>query len=211
MSPPRIVVDFLSFRSHSLDAIWRIGSSPRQKHQYQWYTGQSNDRFWPDTQGTEVHRSSAIDFNEGRISSSVPEALIIEKVLITSAQMKGVRAMCNTMKKSCQQKAAMMQIETNFFFFFSEHFLHFSCIVSWSTSVWSVLIIEHFWDITLHTVGTRAASQTLKSFEKLRGGDPSDPDFARRMDAILVIEGEGGCQRWVKLKVNCVLSEEKQD
>lgn len=50
-------------------------------------------------------------------------------------------------------------------------------------------------------------------FEKqqMRGGDPTDPDFAKRTAAILVIEGKGHCQRWVKLKVNCVLSEEKQD
>lgn len=26
-------------------------------------------------------------------------------------------------------------------------------------------------------------------------GDPSDPDFAERMDAILVIEGKQSCQR----------------
>lgn len=53
----------------------------------------------------------------------------------------------------------------------------------------------------------------IGDFEKqqMRGGDPSDPDFAKRMDAILVIEGKGGYQRWVKLKVNYILSEEKQD
>lgn len=117
MSLPRMAVTFLSLWIHSLDAIWRIGSSPTQ-HQYQWYTGRSNAAFWPDTQGTEVHASSAIDFNEDRISSSVPKALIMEKVLITSAQMNGGRVMCNTVEESCQQKAAMMQVETNVFFFF---------------------------------------------------------------------------------------------
>lgn len=161
MPPPRIAVDFLSLWIHSLDAIWRIGSSPTQ-HQYQWYTGRCNDPFWRGTQETEVHGSSTIDFNEGRISSSVPKALIMEKVLITSAQINGGRVMCNTVEESCQQKAAMMQVETNFFFFY-EYFRLFSCIVSWSTSVWSVLIIEHFWDITLHAVETRAASQALES------------------------------------------------
>lgn len=42
-------------------------------------------------------------------------------------------------------------------------------------------------------------------------GDPSDPDFAERMDAILVIEGKQSCRRWGKLKVICIHSEEKQD
>lgn len=41
----------------------------------------------------------------------------MEKVLITSAQMNGDRVMCNTVEESCQQKAAMMQVETNFLFF----------------------------------------------------------------------------------------------
>lgn len=97
ISPPRTVVDFLSLWIHSLDAIWRIGSSPTQ-HQYQQYTGLSNDPFWLDTQGTEVQGSYAIDFNKDRISSSVPKALIMKKVLITSAQMNGGRVMCNTVE-----------------------------------------------------------------------------------------------------------------
>lgn len=136
MPPPRIAVDFLSLWIHSLDTIWRIGSSPTQ-HQYQWYTGRCNDPFWRGTQETEVHGSSTIDFNEGRISSSVPKALIMEKVLITSAQINGGRVMCNTVEESCQQKAAMMQVETNFFFFlwvFSAFQLHsllkHICVVS---------------------------------------------------------------------------------
>lgn len=90
-------MDFLSLWIHSLDAIWRIGSSPTQ-HQYQQYTGLSNDPFWPDTQGTEVQGSYAIDFNKDRISSSVPKALIMKKVLITSAQMNGGRVMCNNVE-----------------------------------------------------------------------------------------------------------------
>lgn len=46
----------------------------------------------------------------------------MEKVLITSAQINGGRVMCNTVEESCQQKAAMMQVETNFFFFFMSIF-----------------------------------------------------------------------------------------
>jgi len=42
-------------------------------------------------------------------------------------------------------------------------------------------------------------------------GDPSDPDFTERTEAILVIEGEESCQRWGKSKVICILGEGKQD
>lgn len=128
MSPPRIAVQFLSLWIHSLDAIWRIGSSPTL-HQYQWYTGRSNDPFWPDTQGTEVHGSSAIDFNEGRISSSVPKALIMEKVLITSAQMNGgsdVQYCGGNLPTESSNDAIWNQL---FFFFINEYFLCFSSIV----------------------------------------------------------------------------------
>lgn len=37
--------------------------------------------------------------------------------------------MCNTVEETCQQKAAMMQFETNFFFFINEYFLRFSSMV----------------------------------------------------------------------------------
>lgn len=60
-------------------------------------------------------------------------------------------------RKDANRKQQWCKLKpTSFFFFSYENFLLFGCIVSWSTSVWSVLIIENFWDVTLCIEGTRA-------------------------------------------------------
>lgn len=75
------------------------------------------------------------------------------------------------------------------------------------------MVSSNYRNLLGHSPAYSGNQSCIGDFEKqqMREGHPSDPDFVKRMDAILVIEGKGGCQRWVKLKVNCILSEEKQD
>lgn len=125
--------------------------------------------------------------------------------------MKGVRVMCNTTKESCQQKAAMMQTETNYFFFFFFLKWVFSAFQLHSLLKHICVVSSNYRTLLGHNPVCSGNQSCISDFKKQqRGGHPSDPDFAKRMDAILVIEGKGGCQRWVKLKVNCILIEEKQ-